>query len=150
MEEKASYLYLLIIPRLYFSSYERISKLSILGQLLRILQKYTLLSLKQRQRLNRPCCPKYLNSLPFKKLEMFSKILKVVVITLSVFFTSYFIVLMASYFHYSDAMDKKLCDDLLMVFCYYAQRCLYLWSVFNFIEVMLLLVVVFVYTTFFK
>ena len=79
---------------------------------------------------------------------MFAKIIKVTVITSGVFSLSIFIVFTASYFHYSDAIDKKLCDELLVEFVYYAQRFLYIWTVFNFIEIIILLVVLFIYKTF--
>ena len=80
---------------------------------------------------------------------MFSKIFKVTVITFGVFSLSVFIVFTASYFHYSDAVDKQLCDELLVDFVYYAERCLYIWTVFNFIEIMILLVVLLIYKTLF-
>ena len=80
---------------------------------------------------------------------MISKIIKVFIITFGVFSLSIFVVFTASYFHYSDAVDKKLCDELLVDFVYYAERCLYIWTVFNFIEIMILLVVLFIYKTFF-
>ena len=80
---------------------------------------------------------------------MFSKIVKVFIITGSVFFLSLFIVFTASYFHYVDAVDKKLCDEMLVDIVYYAERGLYIWTVFNFIEIMILLVVLFIYKNFF-
>ena len=80
---------------------------------------------------------------------MFSKIVKVFIITGSVFFLSLLIVFTASYFHYVDAVDKKLCDEMLVDIVYYAERGLYIWTVFNFIEIMILLVVLFIYKNFF-
>ena len=66
---------------------------------------------------------------------MFSKIFKVLVITGTVFSLSLIIVFTASYFHFLDAVDKKLCDEMLVDFAYYAERGLYIWTVFNFIEI---------------
>lgn len=85
---------------------------------------------------------------------MFSKVIKVLVVTFSVFFTSYFIMVIASYFYYSDAMDKLQYLVIfiwkLATFVYYAQQSLKVWAVFNFLEVMLILVVLLIYTIFFK
>ena len=50
---------------------------------------------------------------------------------------------------YSDAVEKQLCDEILVDFVYYLERCLYLWTVFNFLEIMLLLMVLVLYKIFF-
>ena len=80
---------------------------------------------------------------------MISKLFKVIFVTFSVLSLSMFIVFTASYFHYSDAVEKQLCDEILVDFVYYLERCLYLWTVFNFLEIMLLLMVLVLYKTFF-
>ena len=80
---------------------------------------------------------------------MIVKIFKVFFITGTVFFLSLVIVFTASYFHYMDVVDKKVADEMLVDFVYYAERGLYLWTVFNFIEIMILLAVLFIYKTFF-
>ena len=80
---------------------------------------------------------------------MISKLFKVIFVTFSVLSLSMFIVFTASYFHYSDAVEKQLCDEILVDFVYYLERCLYLWTVFNFLEIMLLLMVLVLYKIFF-
>ena len=79
---------------------------------------------------------------------MIVKLFKVFFITGTVFSLSLVIVFTASYFHYMDVVDKKIADEMLVDFVYYAERGLYLWTVFNFIEIMILLAVLFIYKTF--
>ena len=86
---------------------------------------------------------------PISITSMISKLFKVIFVTFSVLSLSMFIVFTASYFHYSDAVEKQLCDEILVDFVYYLERCLYLWTVFNFLEIMLLLMVLVLYKTFF-
>ena len=79
---------------------------------------------------------------------MIVKLFKVFFITGTVFSLSLVIVFTASYFHYMDVVDKKIADEMLVDIVYYAERGLYLWTVFNFIEIMILLAVLFIYKTF--
>ena len=61
------------------------------------------------------------------------KMVTAFVITFIAVSLSSFIVYTTSYFQYSDAMDKTLCDKLLIDFVYYI---LYVWIAFKFISEM--------------